>query len=87
MYHFDKSIIAPFAEQYLTASDDDVESTFKALMLNQIEQKLEHNIPWAKCCTFYPACLFDIESECPPPGQLCFRDIVSAQQVMVISVL
>ncbi len=44
MYHFDESIIAPFAQEYLAASSEDIEVAFKALMLEQIEQKLNHNI-------------------------------------------
>lgn len=44
MYHFDESIVTPFAEQYLDSSVNDVEREFKALMLNEIDQKLEHNM-------------------------------------------
>jgi len=44
MYHFDESIIAPFAEKHMLSSDLKIADEFKKLMLNQIEQKLEHNI-------------------------------------------
>ena len=44
MFHFDASIIAPFAKEYVNQSDAEIETAFKALMLEQIEQKLHHNI-------------------------------------------
>ncbi|RHW76604.1 succinylglutamate desuccinylase/aspartoacylase family protein [Colwellia sp. RSH04] len=44
MYHFDESIILPFTEQYINATDIDIEHQFKQLMINEIEQKLDHNI-------------------------------------------
>jgi predicted deacylase len=44
MYHFDSSIVAPFAKQHVSSSNEDIERDFKALMLEQIDQKLEHNI-------------------------------------------
>lgn len=44
MYHFDARIIAPFAQKYIDASNAEIESAFKTLMLEQIEQKLNHNI-------------------------------------------
>ena len=44
MYHFDQSIIAPFAKAYLTHTTAEIERAFKALMLEQISQKLNHNI-------------------------------------------
>jgi predicted deacylase len=44
MYHFDESVIAPFSEKYLDATEQDINHDFKQLMLNEIEQKLDHNI-------------------------------------------
>lgn len=44
MYHFDESMIVPFAQQYLQASDAEIAEKFQQLMINKIEQKLEHNI-------------------------------------------
>ena len=44
MYHFSPEAIAPFAKQHIDAEDAEVAQAFKQLMLDQIEQKLEHNI-------------------------------------------
>lgn len=44
MYHFDESVIAPFAKQNLEASEEDIKANFEQLLLTQIEQKLDHNI-------------------------------------------
>jgi predicted deacylase len=44
MYHFDASMIAPFAKEYLSRSNEEIEVAFKALMLEKIEQKLNHNV-------------------------------------------
>lgn len=44
MFHFDDSIVEPFAQAYLHATSEEIESAFKILMLEQIEQKLNHNI-------------------------------------------
>jgi len=44
MYHFDEAVIAPFAEQNIDASDDEIKVHFEQLLLSQIEQKLDHNI-------------------------------------------
>ncbi len=44
MYHFDDSIIAPFAQQNINAAEKDIAARFKQFMLNEIEQKLEHNV-------------------------------------------
>ena len=44
MYHFDDSIITPFAQEHINTPSNEVEVAFKALMLEQIEQKLNHNI-------------------------------------------
>jgi len=43
MYHFNESIIAPFAQQYLQASDAEVDIAFKQLLHTEITDKLEHN--------------------------------------------
>jgi predicted deacylase len=44
MYHFDEAMIMPFAEQHIGTSEEEVEASFKQLMLAGIEQKLDHNI-------------------------------------------
>ena len=44
MYHFDKAIIAPFAEQNIDATEDDIKVNFEHILIDQIEQKLDHNI-------------------------------------------
>jgi predicted deacylase len=44
MYHFDEAVIAPFAEQHIDAHEEDIKVNFQQLLLDQIEQKLDHNI-------------------------------------------
>ncbi len=44
MYHFDETVIEPFAQQNIDASAADIKANFQQLLLNQIEQKLDHNI-------------------------------------------
>ena len=44
MYHFNEEQIAPFAEQHIDATDDEVAIAFKALLLADIDDKLDHNI-------------------------------------------
>jgi len=44
MYHFDGECIAPFAEAHVTAPIAEIEQAFKSLMVEQIAQKLNHNI-------------------------------------------
>jgi predicted deacylase len=44
MYHFDESLIAPFAKAHIEASDEEISDHFQKLMLDVIEQKLKHNI-------------------------------------------
>jgi hypothetical protein len=43
MYHFDNSIIAPFAQRYLLATDEEIDAAFKQLLHREITNKLEHN--------------------------------------------
>lgn len=43
MYHFNASIIAPFAEQYLHSDEDEIETAFKTLLQTEIANKLDHN--------------------------------------------
>ena len=43
MYHFDESVIEPFAQQYLDASEDDIKDKFQQLLVNEVESKLEQN--------------------------------------------
>jgi predicted deacylase len=43
MYHFDEAIISPFVEQYIDASEAEIKTDFEQLLLDQIENKLEHN--------------------------------------------
>ncbi|GLX77939.1 succinylglutamate desuccinylase [Thalassotalea insulae] len=44
MYHFDESIIKPFVQQCIGKDDATIERDFKLLMIETIEQKLDHNI-------------------------------------------
>lgn len=44
MYHFNQSVIAPFAEKNIDASEADIKQEFEQLLVDEIEQKLEHNI-------------------------------------------
>ncbi|MCO4799550.1 MAG: succinylglutamate desuccinylase/aspartoacylase family protein [Colwelliaceae bacterium] len=44
MYHFDESIIKPFVRESIGKDDKTIEDNFKALMINSIEEKLDHNI-------------------------------------------
>ena len=44
MYHFDDAIIAPFVEQHIDASEAEIQTDFEQLLLDQIEDKLDHNI-------------------------------------------
>ena len=44
MYHFDETVIAPFAKQNIDASEKEIKINFQQLLLDQIEQKLDHNI-------------------------------------------
>ena len=44
MYHFDESIIEPFASSHAKASPEDIKSNFEKLLVTQIEDKLDHNI-------------------------------------------
>lgn len=44
MYHFDESIIAPFAQQHLDASEAEIKVNFELALIAQIQQKLDHNI-------------------------------------------
>ncbi|GHE93218.1 succinylglutamate desuccinylase/aspartoacylase family protein [Thalassotalea profundi] len=44
MYHFDESIIKPFVRDSIGKDDATIEANFKQLMIEKIEQKLEHNI-------------------------------------------
>jgi len=44
MYHFDTEIIKPFVQECIGKDDATIEANFKALMIDTIEQKLDHNI-------------------------------------------
>ncbi len=44
MYHFDETVIAPFAQQHIDASQEEIQASFQQLLIDQIEQKLDHNI-------------------------------------------
>jgi predicted deacylase len=44
MYHFDADIIKPFVRECIGKSNQAIETNFKKLMINSIEEKLEHNI-------------------------------------------
>ena len=43
MYHFDEAIISPFVEKHIDASEAEIQTNFEQLLLNQIENKLDHN--------------------------------------------
>ncbi|GHF78580.1 succinylglutamate desuccinylase/aspartoacylase family protein [Thalassotalea marina] len=43
MYHFDADIIKPFVRKSIGQDDKTIEQNFKALMINSIEKKLDHN--------------------------------------------
>ncbi len=44
MYHFNQSMIQPFAEQYLDANEADIRDDFKRFLVTELDQKLAHNI-------------------------------------------
>lgn len=44
MYHFDQSIIEPFAQQNIDVSEAEIKLHFEQALITQIEQKLDHNI-------------------------------------------
>jgi len=44
MYHFDADAIAPFAREHLNSDNITIEREFKALLLEEIDDKLDHNI-------------------------------------------
>jgi len=44
MYHFDHSVIAPFVQQHLDASEAVIKTKFQQLLLSEIDKKLEKNI-------------------------------------------
>ncbi len=44
MYHFDEAVIEPFAQKYCEASEQDIRTDFKQLLLNEIEKNLDDNI-------------------------------------------
>jgi predicted deacylase len=44
MYHFDESIIKPFVRESIGKDDLTIEANFKKLMIESIEEKLDHNI-------------------------------------------
>jgi len=44
MYHFDEDMIKPFVRESIGKDDLTIEDNFKKLMIDSIEQKLDHNI-------------------------------------------
>jgi predicted deacylase len=44
MYHFDESIIEPFAKAHLNQSNAETAQAFQALMVEQLSLKLNHNV-------------------------------------------
>ena len=44
MYHYDEAIVEPFAQQNIDASELEIKEGFKQILIDQIEQKLDHNI-------------------------------------------
>ncbi|ALO36005.1 succinylglutamate desuccinylase [Colwellia sp. MT41] len=43
MYHFDESVIEPFVQQYLDASEEEIKDKFQQLLLSEVENKLKHS--------------------------------------------
>jgi len=43
MYHYNKSLIAPFVKQYFDATEDDIKAKFKQVLLADITEQLDHN--------------------------------------------
>jgi len=43
MYHFDDAIIKPFVDQHIDAKEAEIKVDFEQLLLDQIENKLDHN--------------------------------------------
>ena len=44
MYHYNEAIITPFAEKHIDASNVEIKDAFEQTLIDQIEQKLDHNI-------------------------------------------
>ena len=44
MYHFDAGMVAPFAQANLSLTNAEIEQAFRALMLEKVSQKLNHNV-------------------------------------------
>ena len=44
MYHYNADLIAPIVEQFLDAEQPEIEQAFKAELLNDITEQLDHNI-------------------------------------------
>ena len=43
MYHFNEAIVTPFAQQNIDASEEEIKANFEQSLIDQIEQKLDHN--------------------------------------------
>jgi len=43
MYHFDESVIKPFAKKHVGASEVEIKQHFEQLLTSQVEEKLDHN--------------------------------------------
>jgi len=43
MYHFDQSVIEPFVKQNIDAPQEDIKQKFEQLLLDEVDQKLDHN--------------------------------------------
>ncbi|MFT6733553.1 MAG: putative deacylase [Polaribacter sp.] len=44
MYYFDKSVIEPFVKQHVKSDESTIEASFKQLLVDEIDQQLNHNI-------------------------------------------
>ena len=44
MYHFDNTIIKPFAQEHLTSSAKETAAAFKAVLIEKIDHKLNHSV-------------------------------------------
>lgn len=44
MYHFDETVVAAFAQENIDASEKQIKASFEQVLVDQVEQKLDHNI-------------------------------------------
>ena len=44
MYHYNSALLDDFVEQYISASDEEIEQSFQQMLINSIDDQLDHNI-------------------------------------------